>query len=49
MGRSLGKGMREFKESISGRGDDADDPPELDAADDDRTVRPTPREHDAVR
>jgi len=25
MGRSLGKGMREFKDSISGKGDDDDD------------------------
>jgi sec-independent protein translocase protein TatA len=25
MGRSLGRGMREFKDSISGRGDDRDD------------------------
>ena len=31
VGRSLGKGMREFKESISGRGDDDDDGEELPA------------------
>jgi Sec-independent protein translocase protein TatA len=29
MGRSLGKGMREFKDSISGKDDDRDEPAEL--------------------
>ena len=29
MGRSLGKGMREFKDSISGKDDDKDEPAEL--------------------
>jgi sec-independent protein translocase protein TatA len=33
LGKSLGKGMREFKDSISGKGDDDDDdddrPPEI--------------------
>jgi sec-independent protein translocase protein TatA len=49
MGRSLGKGMREFKDSISNKGDD-DDRNELPAG----TAEPTavassaPREHDAV-
>jgi Sec-independent protein translocase protein TatA len=48
MGRSLGKGMREFKDSISNKGDD--DRNELPAG----TAEPTavassaPREHDAV-
>jgi sec-independent protein translocase protein TatA len=37
MGRSLGKGMREFKESITGKDDE---PPSLPAA--------TPSEHDKV-
>jgi sec-independent protein translocase protein TatA len=32
MGRSLGRGMREFKDSISGKGDDEDDRAELPAA-----------------
>ena len=52
MGRSLGKGMREFKDSISGSGkshDDDDDDRELPRASD--TAEPvgvTPREHDTV-
>ena len=29
MGRSLGRGMREFKDSISGKDDDAERQPEL--------------------
>lgn len=33
VGRSVGRGIREFKGSIAGRGGD-DDAPELDAADD---------------
>ena len=36
MGRSLGRGMREFKDSISGKGDDGDD-------DDERAELPPPR------
>jgi sec-independent protein translocase protein TatA len=32
MGRSLGKGMREFKESITGGGNDDQEPPSLPAA-----------------
>jgi sec-independent protein translocase protein TatA len=32
VGRSLGRGMREFKESISGRNDDEDEGAELPAA-----------------
>jgi sec-independent protein translocase protein TatA len=48
MGRSLGRGMREFKDSISGRERDDDDRYELPPADDERTVRPTPRERDTV-
>ena len=50
MGRSLGKGMREFKDSISSSGKDRDDDDrELPRASD--TVEPvgvTPREHDTV-
>jgi sec-independent protein translocase protein TatA len=47
MGRSLGKGMREFKDSISSKGDDH---PELPAASVEPTVAASsaPREHDAV-
>jgi sec-independent protein translocase protein TatA len=50
MGRSLGRGMREFKDSISGggRSRDEDDRFELPSADDERTTRPTPRERDTV-
>jgi sec-independent protein translocase protein TatA len=48
MGRSLGKGMREFKDSISNKGDD--DRNELPAATAEPTVAASsaPREHDAV-
>jgi sec-independent protein translocase protein TatA len=49
MGRSLGKGMREFKDSISGSGKDRDDDRELPRASE--TAEPvgvTPREHDTV-
>ena len=50
MGRSLGKGMREFKDTISGKGDDDDDeeralPRATEAS---KPVGVTPREHDAV-
>ena len=48
MGRSLGRGMREFKDSITGRGRDEDDRLELPSADDELTTRPTPRERDKV-
>jgi sec-independent protein translocase protein TatA len=36
VGRSVGKGMREFKESLSGNADDDDDEPTAD----DRSTRP---------
>ena len=39
IGRSLGKGMREFKNSITGRDEDEARPAEIPAA---------PREHDSV-
>jgi len=50
MGRSLGKGMREFKDSISGKGhDDDDDERELPrAAESAEPVGVAPREHDTV-
>jgi sec-independent protein translocase protein TatA len=49
MGRSLGKGMREFKTAITGKDDD-DDQPELSAPKPPETVAAstTPREHDTV-
>jgi len=46
IGRSLGSGMREFKDSISGK---IDDPPELPAAPPETTTPvPTPHEHETV-
>ena len=48
MGRSLGRGMREFKDSITGKDDD-DEPRELPpAADDEPVAGPPPRERDSV-
>jgi len=48
LGRSLGRGMREFKDSITGKDDD-DEPRELPpAADDEPVPAPPPRERDSV-
>ncbi len=48
MGRSLGRGMREFKDSVTGKDDD-DEPRELPpAADDEPVSAPPPRERDSV-
>jgi sec-independent protein translocase protein TatA len=49
MGRSLGRGMREFKDSVTGNDDD-DEPRELPPAADDDPVSapPPPRERDSV-
>ena len=51
LGRSLGRGMREFKDSVSGKDMDRDDerPVELTPGDDTQIVRSTGtvREHDA--
>jgi sec-independent protein translocase protein TatA len=49
MGRSLGRGMREFKDSVTGNDDD-DEPRELPPAADDEPVSapPPPRERDSV-
>jgi sec-independent protein translocase protein TatA len=48
MGRSLGRGMREFKDSVTGNDDD-DEPRELPpAADDEPVAGPPPRERDSV-
>jgi sec-independent protein translocase protein TatA len=47
MGRSLGRGMREFKESITGKDDD--EPREIPPPADDEVVpAPPPRERDSV-
>jgi sec-independent protein translocase protein TatA len=47
MGRSLGRGMREFKDSITGKDDD--EPREIPPAAQDETVPGTPpRERDSV-
>ena len=48
IGRSLGSGMREFKDSVTGKDDD-DEPRELPpAADDEPVAGPPPRERDSV-
>jgi sec-independent protein translocase protein TatA len=48
MGRSLGKGMREFKDSISGKDDD-DQPREIPPpAADESVTGANPRERDSV-
>ena len=49
MGRSLGRGMREFTDSVNGNDDD-DRPAELPPAADDEPVSapPPPRERDSV-
>ena len=46
MGRSLGRGMREFKDSVTGKDDH--EPHELPPAADDEPVAPPPRERDSV-
>jgi sec-independent protein translocase protein TatA len=48
IGRSVGKGMREFKDAVSGRDDER--PPRLPAAEDEeRAAEPAaPRERDTV-
>jgi sec-independent protein translocase protein TatA len=46
MGRSLGKGMREFKDSVTGRDDD--EPREIPPPSADESVPSTPRERDSV-
>jgi sec-independent protein translocase protein TatA len=48
MGRSLGKGMREFKDSISGKGDDDDEPVALPRESETTSVGASAREHDTV-
>ncbi len=56
MGRSMGKGMREFKDSISGKGGDDDDrdalpratEPAASVTEPPASVGAPPREHDTV-
>ena len=49
MGRSLGRGMREFKDSITGKDDDDDQPREIPpAAQDESVPGAPPRERDSV-
>jgi sec-independent protein translocase protein TatA len=48
MGRSLGKGMREFKDSITGKEDDADEPVALPRSTETTSVGASAREHDTV-
>ena len=47
IGHSLGKGMREFKDSLGGKDDD--DRPELPVGTQDTTAAAPPRERDTVR
>ena len=47
MGRSLGRGMREFKDSVTGKDDD-DEPREIPPPAQDETVPAPPRERDSV-
>ena len=48
IGRSMGRGMREFKDAVTGRGDE--EPPRLPEApeDEERVASPPPRERDTV-
>jgi sec-independent protein translocase protein TatA len=46
IGRSMGRGLREFKESVSGKDRDDDDVPEIPAATTDATVAARERERD---
>ena len=47
MGRSIGRGMREFKESVTGKDDD--EPREIPPpAEDEAVPAPPPRERDSV-
>jgi sec-independent protein translocase protein TatA len=42
MGRSLGRGMREFKDSVSGKGKDEEEPVAVKTATPELTTPPTP-------
>jgi sec-independent protein translocase protein TatA len=47
IGRSMGRGMREFKDSVSGKDQD-DEPAELPMQTTDTTISPRERERDPV-
>ena len=48
IGRSMGRGLREFKESVSGRDSDDDEPAELPRQTTDATIAARERERDPV-
>ena len=48
IGRSLGTGMREFKDSVSGKDHDDDEPAELPMQTTDTTIAARERERDPV-
>ena len=48
IGRSVGKGMREFKDAVSGRGDDDERAPSLPPPEDEEKVASPPREQNRV-
>jgi sec-independent protein translocase protein TatA len=48
IGRSLGSGMREFKDSVTGKDHDDDVPAQLPPAAEHRVTAAAPREHDTV-
>ena len=48
IGRSLGKGMREFKDAVTGRDDDERPPSLPRAPEDEENVASPPRERDKV-
>jgi sec-independent protein translocase protein TatA len=51
MGRSIGRGMREFKDSLTGSGGDDDDDAErrLSAPEDEESVATPPRERETAQ
>ena len=48
IGRSMGRGLREFKESVSGKDSDDDEPAELPLQTTDTTIAARERERDPV-
>jgi sec-independent protein translocase protein TatA len=48
IGRSMGRGMREFKDAVTGRGDDEEPPRLPQAPEDEERVATPPRERDSV-
>lgn len=48
IGRSMGRGLREFKESVSGKDQDDDEPAELPRQTTDATIAARERERDPV-